>query len=117
MSDILLNSQGDISVSAFGDISITESVVQEVLIRLRWIKDEWRLGPDLGFTWFEDVLVKNPNREVICQLIRDEIMQVDGVTDAKVEEKSYNRSQRKAVFLIRFATSDETYEQEVTLNV
>lgn len=117
MSDILLNSQGDISVSALGDIALTESVVQEVLIRLRWIKDEWRLGPDLGFTWFEDVLVKNPNREVICQLIRDEIMQVDGVADAEVEEKSYNRSQRKAIFLIRFSTNEETYEQEVTLNV
>ena len=44
MVDIKLNRDGDIDVSAVGDISLTESVRQAVLIRLRWIYDEWRLG-------------------------------------------------------------------------
>lgn len=117
MSDILLTSQGDIFVSPVGDIVLTESIVQEVLIRLRWIKDEWRLGPDFGFTWFEDVLVKNPNRDVIRQLIREEIMQVEGVTDAEVSETSYSRAERKASFQIQFTVGEEQYTEEVTMNV
>ena len=75
MVDIKLNRDGDIDVSAIGDISLTESVRQAVLIRLRWIYDEWRLGPELGFPWFEEVFVKNPNTVKIRSLIRDEIMQ------------------------------------------
>ena len=39
MVDIKLNRDGDIDVSAVGDISLTESVRQAVLIRLRWIYD------------------------------------------------------------------------------
>ena len=60
MIDILLEEDGDIAVSEVGDISITNSVRQAVLIRLRWIYNEWRLGPELGFPWFEQVFVKNP---------------------------------------------------------
>lgn len=49
MSDIRLDKNGDIEVSPTGDIYLTESVRQAVLIRLRWIWNEWRLGPELGF--------------------------------------------------------------------
>lgn len=61
MLDIRLNEDGDIAISKNGDISTTESVRQAVMIRLRWIYDEWRLGPELGFPWFEEVFIKNPN--------------------------------------------------------
>ena len=87
MTDIMLDKAGDIKVSAVGDISLTESVRQAVLIRLRWIYQEWRLGPTMGFPWFEEVFVKNPNTVKIRQLIRDEIMQVEGVTAAGQREK------------------------------
>ena len=61
MTDIRLGKDGDIVVSEIGDISLTESVRQAVLIRLRWIYQEWRLGPEMGFPWFEEVFIKNPN--------------------------------------------------------
>ena len=54
MLDIMLDADGDIKVSATGDISKTESVRQAVLVRLRWLYSEWRLGPELGFPWFEE---------------------------------------------------------------
>ena len=78
MTDIRLGKDGDIVVSEIGDISLTESVRQAVLIRLRWIYQEWRLGPEMGFPWFEEVFIKNPNTVKIRSLIRDEIMQVEG---------------------------------------
>lgn len=49
MVDIRLDKNGDIDISPTGDIFITESVRQAVLIRLRWFFGEWRLGPYMGF--------------------------------------------------------------------
>lgn len=79
MLDIRLNEDGDIAISKNGDISTTESVRQAVMIRLRWIYDEWRLGPELGFPWFEEVFIKNPNTIKIKTLVRDEILKVKEV--------------------------------------
>lgn len=115
MVDIRLDKNGDIDVSAVGDISLTDSVRQAVLIRLRWIYDEWRLGPEMGFPWFEEVFVKNPNTVKIRQLIRDEIMQVDGVTAATVTSVKYNPAKRAATFVFTCTVGEATYREEVTL--
>lgn len=117
MKDILLNYAGDIAVTEYGDITLTESVKQKILIHLRWIKEEWRLGPDLGFSWFEDVLVKNPNLDNVQQLLREEILKVEGVTDAEVTEVKYNEKERKATFRFVYTVDEETYKEEVMINV
>ena len=115
MVDIKLNRDGDIDVSAIGDNSLTESVRQAVLIRLRWIYDEWRLGPELGFPWFEEVFVKNPNAVKIRSLIRDEIMQVEGVTAAEVTSVNYDRTKRAASFVFTCSVGEAAYREEGTL--
>mgnify|MGYP002798270889 FL=1 len=115
MIDILLEEDGDIAVSEVGDISITNSVRQAVLIRLRWIYNEWRLGPELGFPWFEQVFVKNPNTVKIRSLIRDEILQVDGVTGAEVTRVEYDRQNRAATFTYTCSVGEEIFREEVPL--
>jgi len=117
MVDITLDRNGDIAVSENGDISLTESICQAVQIRLKWIKEEWRLGPDLGFEWFEEVFVKNPNLENIRQLIRSEILQVDAVEEAEVVKIEYKPRERKVYFACTFRVSGETYAEEATINV
>lgn len=115
MLDIKLNADGDLDVSAFGDISTTESVRQAVLIRLRWIYDEWRLGPEYGFPWFEEVFVKNPNTIKIKQLIREEILKVSEVRAAEVTKIDYDPAKRTAKFYYTVKVGEETYREEVTL--
>lgn len=115
MLDIMLDAKGDIKVSALGDISTTESVKQAVMIRLRWIYNEWRLGPELGFPWFEEVFVKNPNTVKIRQLIRDEIMKVDEVTAAEVNSVTYDRGKRAATFNYTCSVGEAVFREEVTL--
>lgn len=117
MVDIMLDSNGDIAVAKDGDITITESICQAVKIRLKWIYEEWRLGPDLGFDWFEDVFVKNPNIDNIKQLIRNEILQVDGVKDAEVTSVEYKSRERKVRFACSFTVGEEIYTEEATINV
>lgn len=83
MKDILLTDGGDLEVYSAGDISLTDSVKQAIAVRLRWFADEWRLGQDMGIPYFEDVLIKNPDTSRIEQIVRDEILSVDEVTDVR----------------------------------
>lgn len=115
MVDIQLDRSGDIAVSEIGDIALTESIRQAVLIRLRWIYNEWRLGPEMGFPWFEEVFVKNPNTQKIRQLVRSEIMKVEGVTAANVTMANYDRARRMAVFAYTCSVGREQFKEEVRL--
>lgn len=115
MLDIMLNRDGDLEISALGDIRITESVRQAILVRLRWIYDEWRLGPEYGFPWFEEVFVKNPNTLKIRQLVREEILKVSEVKAAEVTRVEYNPAKREATFYYTARVGEETFREEVTL--
>ncbi len=115
MLDIMLGKDGDIAVSETGDISLTQSVKQAILIRLRWIFKEWRLGPELGFPWFEEVFVKNPNTGKIKQLVRDEILKVNEVKKATVTSVRYDPAKRAATFVYIATVGEETWKEEVTL--
>ena len=48
MYDLKLNESGDLEVNDFGDVMLTQSVRQAVLIRLRWLFGEWRFAPEAG---------------------------------------------------------------------
>ena len=115
MLDIMLNKNGDLDVNALGDISMTDSVLQAVIVRLRWIYGEWRLGTEYGFPWFEEVFVKNPNTVKIKQLIREEIMKVSEVKSAEVTRIDYEPAKREARFYYTVQVGEETYREEVTL--
>ncbi len=117
MFDLALNERGDLAISETGDISLTESIRQIVLIRLRWILDEWRLGPELGFPYFEDLLVKNPNLDLIGQLIKEEILKVEQVNDVKITSVSYNSQLREFNISFDYSVDEETYKEEVEINV
>lgn len=115
MVDIKLDENGDIDVSAVGDISLTNSIRQAVLIRIRWIYGEWRLGPEIGFPWFEEVFVKNPNITKIRGLLREEIMRVEGVTSAEVTSVNYDSAKRIATVAFKFTVGEDEFKEEVKL--
>jgi len=116
MLDLLLTSDGDLDVDATGDISTTESVIQAVSVRLRWFSEEWRLGPSLGFPYFDEVFVKNPNLTKIKYLLRDLVLDVDGVSGVSSVEISTDLKERTAKISIVFTVDEETYQEEVNIN-
>jgi hypothetical protein len=119
MLDIAVDGNMDIVVTEDGDISLyRKNIPQAVRTRLQWIYGEWRLGPELGFPWFEDVLVKNPNMELVMSRIRTAIMEVDGVESCSVELYELDRSARTVRFGYKVSTAEgETIQEEVKLNV
>lgn len=116
MTDIWLNDDMDILLTEQGDIIIAENVAQAIKVRLLWILGEWRLGPSLGFPWFEEVFVKRPDTEEIEMAIRDTILSVDGVMDCEVNLLNYDAVTRKVTFEYNANTIEGMISEEVELN-
>ena len=114
--DIKLDSSGDIVVNDDGDISLTDDVRQAVRVRLLWILNEWRLGPDFGFPWFEEVLVKNPNLERIAGDIRSAVSKVDGVERVTSVVYNLDKQTRKVRIGCAFIVDGELLKEEVIMD-
>jgi hypothetical protein len=115
MIDLKLDSSGDLELTESGDILATDSIVQAVRIRLRWFFQEWRLMPDLGFPYFENVFVKNPSEAKIRHLVREMVMEVDGVTDVNAIDFTVDAQTRSATIAVTFSTDEETFREEVNV--
>lgn len=68
MKDLLLDKDGDLYLTPNGDVSLTDSVRQAILIRLRWFLGEWKFNTSFGLPYFSQIFMKNPNTVVIEQL-------------------------------------------------
>lgn len=115
MIDLKLDSTGDLELTQLGDISATDSIVQAVRVRLLWFFGEWRLGPGMGFPYFEHLFVKSPNETKLRYLIRETVMDVEGVTDVTEITFTVDRKQRSAVIAITFTTDEDTFREEVEI--
>ena len=113
MIDIMLTADGDLSVSASGDISINDGVCQAVRIRLLWIFGEWKFAPEYGIPYFEYMLVKNPDIELIRRIVRDGAMSVDKVADVRNIGIEIDKRLRTLFITLEIITDDNTYREGV----
>ena len=117
MLDILLTPGGDLHISETGDISLTNSVVQAVKIRLQWFFNEWRFAPPFGIPYFEDILIKKPDLERVRRIVRNEVMSVDEVIETRNITINVNNSARSALIRLDIVTAEDTYREEVLIYV
>lgn len=115
MIDLKLDKTGDLELTQLGDILPTDSIAQAVRVRLLWFFKEWRLGPDLGFPYFEYLFVKSPNEAKLRHLIRETVMEVEGVTDVTDITFTVDRKQRTATIVVTFTTDEDTFREEVNI--
>lgn len=117
MKDILLDSNGDILLNDAGDIQFTDSVQQAISIRLKWFAKEWRLGPDFGIPYYEEVFIKNPSKLLLEQRMQDEIMEVAEVE--KITAFNLNLDSRTRVLYVKYTVKvgEKSIEGKVELNV
>ena len=115
--DILLDSEGDIFVSETADISVKQSIRQEVKILLRWFFAEWRFGPELGLPYFEEVFIKNPDTTAIARIVRSEAAKADGVKEIRGVKVTVDRKTREAVIKFTIITDYGSLMEEVTIDV
>ena len=69
--DLKLDTSGDLDLST-GDAVLLdgiEEIRQRVEIKLKFFKGEWFLAPNFGVPWFRDILIKNPQTDVVRNLL------------------------------------------------
>lgn len=115
MIDLKLDKNGDLALSDSGDISVTDSIIQAVRIRLLWFFGEWRLSPTMGFPYFEHLFVKNPNETKLRHLIRETVLQVDGVADVSEIVFQIDRKMRQSTIFLTVKTDEDIFREEVKL--
>ena len=95
MNDLQMTREGDLYVN--NDIAVTDSIEQGIYIRLRWFFKEWKFGPDYGVKYFENIFVKNPNKQLIINDISKQCDCFDKFSNKRGCDKIYghNREQRE----------------------
>ena len=116
MKDLLLDKDGDLYLTPNGDVSLTDSVRQAILIRLRWFLGEWKFNTSFGLPYFSQIFKKNPNTVVIEQLFRQQILSVAEVI--KIESLSVQINRRLRICTVQFKaqTTQGAIEEEVMID-
>lgn len=81
--DFKLDSTGDLDLSTY-DLQLTEgleAIQQHLIIKFKDIQGEWVFDSEVGFPWFEEVLVRNPSFTEIQNVFVNELMDTPGVLE------------------------------------
>ena len=117
MIDVALNNDGDLLLSDYDLVIIdgVDQVAQNLEIRLKFFLGEWYLDIDAGLPYYQDVFIKSPNQIRVESLIKQEILDTDGINEITSFSSEFDSSLRK--FSVNFsALADEgEVELEVTL--
>lgn len=115
-NDILLDSVGDLRLDGNNDLILAESLVQEINVQLRWFKGEWPFDETKGTDWFDTVFVKNPDDELIRQMVEQILYSFDEISEVESVAVEADARERKAAITWRAATKTrERIESEVVL--
>lgn len=114
--DFQTTADGDLYLTPSCDIVSTNSICQAVRIHLLWFLGEWRLGPSLGFPYFEEVLRKNYNEARIKHYIRTTVMGVEGVTSVSQIDFQVDHQNRGAMISVAFHSGEEALRVEVEID-
>ena len=114
-NDILLDSDWDIRLNEYGDGILTNSVVQDINVHLKWFLGEWPFDESKGIDWFNEAFVKNPDTDRIERMVRREIEGVDGVTSVESVVIEVDSQKRESVIFWKAKVAEDILESEVKL--
>ena len=116
MNDLQMTKRGDLAIHNY-DIMTTDSIEQEILIKLRWFFSEWIYNTNLGIEWFEKVLIKNPNKLLVRRMIEDAVLSVDGVTEVSDVKLTVYNETRTASISFRYKTDQGAEDMMETIGL
>jgi hypothetical protein len=91
---------GDLAITDHGFVIAegVQQIRQRIASRLKFFLGEWFLDLRQGIPYFRDVLVKNPNFDVIRSLMRRVILGTPGVLSLVRFDMEFDSSTRVATF-------------------
>lgn len=75
----LLLIDGEVPLTSDADSRGTSYILQHILQRLRTYRGEWFLNKSLGVPYYQEILVKQPNRGYIDQIFQTVVAETPGV--------------------------------------
>lgn len=110
MSDIYMNEvTGDLDLTNRTPrltASTIEEVRQKVELRLRRLKGEWFANINLGVPYFQTILKKGVNKNLVDSILRKEITDTNGVIRITKFASEFNNQQRTYTATTTFTTAE-----------
>lgn len=98
MSDLKMSESTNDLELVNGDLALTandDAIRQHIVQRLRTFLGEWFLDLSVGVPYFQDVLVKNPNVQVVDGVLKQTILDTPGVIELMTFELDFDAGTRK----------------------
>ncbi len=96
MSDLKLDNNGDLAI-VNGDLVLTsgsDAIRQHIEQRLKTFLGEWFLDLSTGVPYFQEILKKNPNIQIVDGLFKQTILDTPGVIELMQFELDLNAADR-----------------------
>lgn len=118
--DLKLDDNGDLEIGNDGDLILIDgidSIAQHLLISLKFFRGEWFLDLRIGFPYFEEVLRKAPDLNVVRLLFREAILATEGVLAVTDLALDYDGTTRGLSVSFRAQTSEGPldFDQELII--
>ena len=90
----------------FATVEGRQAVAQRLLVKFSMFEGEWFLDLDAGIPYRDEILVKNPDINLVGTVLRREILSTEGVTGLREFDISFD-SARRELSLSFVAETDE----------
>ena len=97
MVDIALNESSHDIIIKDGDFLLIDNagrVAQQIKVKLLTLLGEWFLDTTWGVPYLEYILIKQPNKSLIYQILREQILSVDDVKGLNSLDLGYDVKSR-----------------------
>lgn len=108
MPALKLDENNDLAIENNNLVLIDGSdlVKQLIIQRLKTFLGEWFLDKSVGIPYFQDILIKNPNANVVTTLIKNEILKAEGVIELDSFSTDFNDGARQLSISFSVRTED-----------
>ena len=118
--DLKLDDNGDLLIGDDGDLVLVDgidAIAQHLTIRLQFFQGEWLLDLRIGFPYFEEVLRKAPDLNVVRSLFREAILTTPGVLEVTDLELDYDGVTRALSVSFQAQTTEGplTFDRELII--
>ena len=106
----------DLFLTRLGELAIVEGAEacgQHARQRIMTFQGEWFLDNTAGMPWLSDIMGKRYNPELAEAIVKNEILDTDGITDISNLSVSFNNEIRN--LMIRQVEVSTIYNEEVAI--
>ena len=117
MLDLELDNSGDLLISNY-DLDIlsgVDQIAQNALIRLKFFLGEWFLDITAGMPYYQDFFIKAPNRIRVESVIKEEIINTDGILEITAFSSDFDAVSREFTVNFSALAVDGPFNLEVTI--